>query len=158
MIRALIQIALACFFIGGALAADSQLTAIKVQDGDTLRIGDTRIRLFGIDAPESKQSCERDGLPWLCGQEAGKFLRSLVAGQKIACVEKDRDRYGRTVATCALPDGRNLGAEMVRAGMALAYRQYGGKLYDAPEAEAKAEQRGLWAGSFIRPWEWRKAQ
>jgi len=61
-----------------------------------------------------------------------------------------------TVYICKLADGRDIGAEMVGAGFALAYRQYGGKLYNALEAEAKAAKRGLWAGEFTPPWEWRK--
>ncbi len=135
---------------GSEILGDAVIT-----DGDTLRIEKIRIRLFGIDAPEGKQSCERDGVSWLCGQEAGKFLRSLVAGQQVTCAEKTRDRYGRSVATCSLPDGRDVGSEMVRAGMALAYRRYGGQSYNAEEAEAKANMRGLWGGTFTAPWEWR---
>jgi len=138
-------------------AAGSEISGMaRVTDGDTLRMGQTRIRLFGIDAPEGKQSCERDGLPWLCGQEAGKYLREMVAGQTLTCQEKDRDRYGRSVAMCRLPDGRDIGTQMVAAGMALAYRQYGGSTYDAAEAEAKNFARGLWSGTFQPPWEWRR--
>jgi len=128
----------------------------KVIDGDTLQIDATKIRLFGIDAPEGKQSCERDGVAWLCGQEAGAYLRKLVAGLPITCVQRNRDRYGRSVAVCKLPDGRDIGAEMVGAGMALAYRRYGGTIYVSEESDAKAARRGLWVGSFVPPWEWRK--
>lgn len=127
-----------------------------VSDGDTIRIGESRIRLFGIDAPEGNQTCERDAVPWLCGQEAGKYLRELVAAQSLLCAEIDHDRYGRTVAICRLSDGRDIGAEMVAAGMAIAYRQYGGSTYDAAEAEAKKFRRGLWSGKFRPPWEWRR--
>jgi len=127
-----------------------------VTDGDTLRIGEARIRLFGIDAPEGKQSCQRDGVAWLCGQEAGAYLRKLLKGEPVACAERNRDRYGRIVAICKLADGRDIGAEMVGAGFALAYRQYGGRLYDVPEDEAKTLKRGLWAGEFVPPWEWRR--
>jgi len=130
--------------------------AASVSDGDTLRIGENRIRLFGIDAPEGKQSCQRDGVAWLCGQEAAKFLREMVGGRSLTCQEKDRDRYGRSVAICILSDGRDIGAEMVAAGMALAYRQYGGSTYDAAEADAKKFARGLWSGTFQPPWEWRR--
>ncbi len=152
------RVLLACFLLACNPALADVYGLAVITDGDTLKIGSERVRLFGIDAPEGRQSCEREGVSWLCGQEAGRFLRSLVAGQEITCVEKERDRYGRKVATCALPDGRDIGAVMVGAGLALAYRRYGGKLYDTPEAEAKAAKRGLWAGTFIRPWEWRKAQ
>lgn len=128
-----------------------------VIDGDTLRFDKERVRLFGIDAPEGKQSCTRDRVPWLCGQEAAKYLRELVAGEYLSCAERNRDRYGRIVGVCTLADGRDLGQVMVEAGYALAYRQYGGKLYDAAERSAKGERRGLWAGEFMAPWEWRRA-
>lgn len=129
-----------------------------VIDGDTLRFDKERVRLFGIDAPEGKQSCTRDGVPWLCGQEAGAYLRNLVAGEYMSCAARDRDRYGRIVAICTLADGRDLGGLMVEAGLALAYRQYAGKLYDAAEQAAKDRRSGLWAGEFIPPWEWRRAR
>ncbi len=127
-----------------------------VVDGDTLRFDKDRVRLFGIDAPEGKQSCQRDGVAWLCGQEAAKYLREMVAGEYLSCAERNRDRYGRIVGVCSLADGRDLGALMVEAGYALAYRRYGGKMYDAAETSAKVARRGLWAGEFVAPWEWRR--
>ena len=129
-----------------------------VVDGDTLRFDKDRVRLFGIDAPEGKQSCQRDGVAWLCGQEAAKYLRQLVAGEYMSCTERDRDRYGRIVAVCTLADGRDVGGLMVEAGYALAYRQYGGKLYDTKETAAKSAKRGVWAGEFVAPWEWRRSR
>ena len=124
--------------------------------GDTLRIGEARVRLFGIDAPEGKQSCRRDGVAWLCGQEAGAYLRKMVAGQALTCAERNTDRYGRVVAICKPTDGRDVGAVMVGAGFALPYRQYGGKIYDAAESDARISKRGLWAGEFVAPWEFRR--
>lgn len=129
-----------------------------VTDGDTIRIGEARIRLFGIDAPEGKQTCERDGMAWLCGQESAKWLRELVADKTLTCTERDRDRYKRIVAVCTLPDGRNINSEIVAAGMALAYVPYAGDLYKPQEADAKADKRGLWAGTFQAPWEWRRSK
>jgi endonuclease YncB( thermonuclease family) len=161
MHRALVTLALAIVIASPTGAAQKRSQAMilgsaVVTDGDTVRIGDTRIRLFGVDAPEGKQSCLREGLSWLCGQESAKYLRKIVAGQPLSCEVRDRDRYGRTVAICRLPDGRDIGAEMVSGGMALAYRQYGGSMYDGAEAEAKKFARGLWAGVFQSPWEWRR--
>jgi len=127
-----------------------------ITDGDTLRFGDTRVRLFGIDAPESKQTCEREGVTWLCGQEAGKALRELVAGQSLTCDERDKDRYGRIVAVCVLPDGRDIGAVMVLSGLALDYAQYSKGVYAAAECEAREAGRGMWAGEFVKPWELRR--
>jgi endonuclease YncB( thermonuclease family) len=129
-----------------------------ITDGDTLRFGDTRVRLFGIDAPESKQTYKRGGVDWLCGQEAGKALRELVAGQSLTCDERDKDRYGRIVAVCVLPDGRDIGAIMVSEGLALDYIQYSKGMYSAQEAEAREAKRGMWAGEFVKPWGWRQGK
>lgn len=144
------------FVLISPLAQAETIGVAEVTDGDTLRIGGERVRLFGIDAPESKQSCERSGVTWLCGQEAGAMLRALVAGQSLACDEIDRDRYGRSVAVCVLPDGRDVGAVMVSSGMALDYRQHSKGAYAMVEAEAREARRGMWAGEFVKPWDWRR--
>lgn len=137
--------------------ASADVTGVPtITDGDTIRFGDTRVRLFGIDAPESKQTCKRGGVDWLCGQEAGKALRELVVGQSLTCDERDKDRYGRVVAVCVLPDGRDIGAVMVSEGLALDYIQYSKGMYSTQEAEAREAGRGLWAGAFVKPWEWRR--
>jgi len=124
-----------------------------VTDGDSLRIGVTRIRLHGIDAPEGRQSCTRDGRAWPCGAAATAKLKQLVGRQPITCTQTDIDAYGRTVARCS--NGTlDLGAEMVLAGLALAYREYGPD-YVSEEAQARAAGRGVWAGEFTPPWDWR---
>ena len=151
--RALILMAA---LLGPAIAWADVVGSPAVVDGDTLRFDKDRVRLFGIDAPEGKQSCTRDGVAWLCGQEAARYLREMVAGEYLSCAERNRDRYGRIVGVCTLADGRDLGALMVEAGYALAYRRYGGKIYDAQEAAAKTAKRGLWAGEFMPPWEYRR--
>ena len=88
----------------------------SVTDGDTLRLGDARVRLFGIDAPESKQTCKRDGVDWLCGQEAAKALRDKIGSETVTCVQKDIDRYKRIVAVCSLDDGTDLNGCLVLQG------------------------------------------
>jgi endonuclease YncB( thermonuclease family) len=126
-----------------------------VVDGDSLRIAGISIRLEGIDAPEWDQSCtDSQGRSWLCGRAASRQLRDRIGGQALACRPRARDRYGRVVAACALPDGGNVNAWLVRQGLAVA-SGYGG-LYVAEEAEARAEKRGIWAGSFTLPSEWRR--
>ena len=138
-------------------AASADVAGVPtVTDGDSLRFGDARVRLFGIDAPESKQTCERDGVMWLCGQEAVKSLRELVAGQSVVCDERNKDRYGRIVAVCVLPDGRDIGTVMVLSGLALDYAQYSNGMYKAAENEAREAGRGMWSGYFVKPWEWRR--
>ena len=124
-----------------------------IVDGDTLRIGSTTIRLYGIDAPESRQSCERAGNSWFCGEESSRKLRQLVGDKAVMCYEIDRDRYGRVVAICRAGD-IELGAAMVMSGLALAYRQYGTE-YVKHETAAKDAARGMWSGDFVAPWDWR---
>jgi endonuclease YncB( thermonuclease family) len=127
----------------------------RVIDGDTLELGTgERIRLWGIDAVEGDQICQRDGRPWQCGDDATVALEALIDGQQITCAERDVDGYGRTVATCAV-DGHDIGAAMVRSGWAVDYERYSGGAYAAEQLEAEQAQRGLWAGSFMPPWEWR---
>ena len=123
-------------------------------DGDSLRVGGREIRLYAIDAPEGCQSCERsDGTSWPCGKEARTLLTRLAAAA-VACRGRDEDRYGRLVATCEA-GGIDLGAEMVRRGMALAYRSHS-TVYASAEAAARTARRGMWAGRFEPPWAWRE--
>ncbi|MBT5083256.1 MAG: thermonuclease family protein [Rhodospirillaceae bacterium] len=129
---------------------------VRVIDGDTIDISGQRIRLHGIDTPEAKQTCQREGFIWLCGAVATKVLRKLIGDTQVTCTQRDMDRYGRIVAVCYV-NGLNLNAAMVQSGMALAYRKYSND-YIGQEASAKAAQRGLWAGKFVAPWEWRRGK
>lgn len=123
--------------------------AARVIDGDTLEVGHERLRLHGIDAPEIGQSCrDAAGRSWDCGGAAREALARLVRGG-VRCEARDTDRYGRIVARCMAGE-RDLGAALVAAGMAFAYRKYS-KDYIGLEAEARAARRGIWAGSAERP-------
>jgi endonuclease YncB( thermonuclease family) len=133
----------------GAIAGD-----VRVVDGDSLHVGDTEVRLFGVDAFEGRQVCSRDGNPWRCGEAAADELRTLTAGRPITCSKKDTDSYGRTVAVCS-NGSADLGAELARAGLALAYREFSDDYVDE-ENEARAARRGAWAGDFTPPWEARR--
>lgn len=130
-----------------------------VVDGDTLAIEGTkpRIRMYGIDAPESSQTCDdASGKRYLCGGRAAQYLADLIGRSgRVTCFEEDRDRYGRIVAECATPGNVVLNAEMVKAGWAIEYKQYSDGRYDQEEAAAKAAKRGIWAGKFIEPSAWR---
>jgi endonuclease YncB( thermonuclease family) len=128
----------------------------RVIDGDTIELSGQRIRFHGIDTPEAKQNCQRDEVVWLCGAAATKTLRKLIGGAQVTCTQRDRDRYGRIVAVCRA-NGVNLNAAMVQSGMALAYRKYSDD-YTGQEATAKAARRGLWAGQFVPPWDWRRGK
>jgi endonuclease YncB( thermonuclease family) len=125
----------------------------KVTDGDSLEIGTTRLRLFGVDAVEGRQSCTRDGRAWPCGNEAARKLRGLIGDRTVNCTKRDVDNYGRTVAVCR-SGAADLGAEMVRAGFATAYRRYSNDYVDE-ENEARSARRGIWAGEFTNPEEYR---
>jgi endonuclease YncB( thermonuclease family) len=152
----------------GAIAQNQPLTenfAISrnvmithVSDGDSLRSGKLRIRLFGIDAPEKTQQCTgADGAKWACGTAAKEVLAALVASApQLQCNLIDTDRYGRAVMRC-FAGKTDLGAALVRAGLALAYRQYS-SIYSADEDSAKTAKLGMWAGAFIAPWAWRRSQ
>jgi endonuclease YncB( thermonuclease family) len=129
---------------------------VTVTDGDSFEIGETRVRLNAIDAPEGRQTCVRGGSIWRCGEAATAKLRGLVAGRTVACTRKDEDAYGRMVAVCS-NGAADLGGAMVAAGLALAYRQYGSDYADEENA-ARAARRGLWASEFTPPWELRRSE
>jgi endonuclease YncB( thermonuclease family) len=123
-------------------------------DGDTLAIGKIKIRLQGIDAPETDQLClDRSAAKWTCGITARDQLSRHVAGHPVDCTPDGIDRYGRTLGVCRLGD-EDLNAWMVREGFALAFVKYS-KAYIDEETEARKAQRGLWSGVFIAPWDWR---
>lgn len=124
-----------------------------VVDGDTLRIGSTRIRLHGIDAPETDQTCRDRGRSWPCGRRATQALARRIGRSPVACDERDRDDYGRVVAVCRA-GGMSLNRWMVAQGWALAYRRYSWN-YVGEERAAKRARRGIWRGDFVKPWRWR---
>lgn len=124
-----------------------------VSDGDTLRVGGVKVRLYGIDAPERSQSCGRGTAGWACGAAAAARLAALAAAGPVSCLPRDTDRYGRTVAVCTAA-GVDLGAALVADGLARAYLRYGAE-YAETEATAKAERIGLWRGEAEAPWDYR---
>jgi endonuclease YncB( thermonuclease family) len=138
-----------------SLAQAADLSGVpRIVDGDTLAIGATKVRLEGIDAPETDQVCiNANGAHWTCGIEARDQLTAHVAGQQINCTSHGTDVYRRTLATCYLTN-EDLNGWMVQQGWALAYVQYS-KAYVHAEEDARTQQRGLWQGAFIAPWDWR---
>jgi endonuclease YncB( thermonuclease family) len=124
--------------------------AQTVTDGDTIKQGGAIYRLWGIDAPETKQVCP-DG--WPAGHLATTRMQALISGRTVVCQEKDRDRYGRVVAICRA-SGEDLGAIMVREGLAWAFVRYSSDYVDH-EARAKKEGRGVHAHGCAPAWEWR---
>lgn len=126
-----------------------------VIDGDTLQIATERVRLHGIDAPETSQTCGAGLASWPCGRMAADGLAGMINRQDVTCVGTKRDRYGRLLAVCHA-GAVNLNATMVRAGWALAYRRYA-QDYVPQETQARADSLGMWRGSFDAPWDWRSA-
>ena len=126
----------------------------SVIDGDTIEVHGQRIRLHGIDTPEHQQLCRRDGEPWQCGKDAAKALADKIARRPVTCEDLGRDRYDRIIGRCTVA-GEDMGAWMVSQGLALAYRRYSLDYVDE-EGEAQAARRGIWAGEFVKPWEWRR--
>lgn len=128
-----------------------------VIDGDTIEIHGQRIRLHGVDAPEKGQPCyDAAGQAYRCGTIAARALDQFIGASPVTCRERDTDRYGRTVATC-LVRGVDVEEWLVRSGHALAYRRYSSD-YIGAEQEARNNKRGLWSGTLMPPWEWRKAK
>jgi len=128
----------------------------RVVDGDTLDVEGTRVRMFGIDAPESSQSCsDAARAPYPCGRVATEALASMVGGRPVTCEPRDRDRYGRVVAVCSV-GGVDLNRWMVARGLAVAYVRYSTD-YAADEARARQGRLGLWAGEFQNPSDYRAA-
>lgn len=118
--------------------------SVRVVDGDSLRIGEARVRLHGIDAPELNQTCTTpQGALWRCGQWSRAQLEAFVQGQRLDCDDLGADRHGRRLARCRL-DGRDIAALMVTVGAAFAYRRYSDE-YVPHETYARAAGRGIWA-------------
>ena len=136
-----------------AIAGDTFFGLGHAKDGDSLMVGEREVRLFGIDAPEWDQTCKRGGQDWTCGHDAAEELSRLVTGQDISCVAVDTDVHGRTVAQCTAR-GVDVNRAMVASGYAVAYRHYS-TAYVSAEESAKANRRGLWAGTFEMPSQYR---
>ncbi|WP_407114292.1 thermonuclease family protein [Bradyrhizobium sp. LMG 9283] len=127
----------------------------SIIDGDTLEIHGTRIRLWGIDAPESSQLCRgNNSLLYRCGAKTANELDAFIATRPISCEPVSRDVYGRTVATCSV-GGVDLGDWLVRGGLAFDWPRYSKGKYDAAQREADHAGRGVWAGSYVVPWAYR---
>ena len=146
--------ALSALALAGAVHAQAPTPPVRVIDGDTVAIGDTHVRIGGIDAPESAQRCAAAQGRWACGQEATRALRTRIAGKTLECEALDRDRYGRVIGRCTA-GGEDIGQWMVREGWALAYRAYSTR-YASDEAAARQAKRGVWRGEVMEPWRWRR--
>ncbi|MEI6159317.1 MAG: thermonuclease family protein [Roseococcus sp.] len=140
-----------------ALRAEDRITGrVSVIDGDTIEIHGQRIRLEGIDAPESRQTCtDGSGKTWRCGKASAFALADKIGKATVSCHPHGRDRYKRVLAVCYLSD-LDLNGWLVRNGWSVAYRKYSMD-YVGDEELARLGHSNIWAGPFNMPWDWRKA-
>jgi len=141
--------------LSGGARADDFAGQASVVDGDTLEIHGRRIRLWGVDAPESSQLCRgEDSSQYRCGAQAANNLDAFITGRPVNCLPVSFDPYGRTIAICSA-GGTDLGEWLVRKGLALDWPQYSKGRYDGAQRDAEHAGRGIWKGSYIAPWLYR---
>ena len=127
-----------------------------VTDGDTIRIGDERIRFSGIDAPEIKQTCIYQEIEFKCGEFSKNLLIEKISNQEVSCIRENTDQYGRTLAECFVGK-ESLSSYLVREGYAFAYRKYSDK-FIPDEEYAQSKGNGMWSMDFVFPWDFRNSQ
>ena len=129
---------------------------IKIVDGDTIHLNGEKIRFIGIDTPELKQSCLKDGVKDLCGVTAKQILIDKIGNNNVECINEGKDRYKRTLAECFV-NNESLSSYLVRSGYAFAYRRYS-KKFIPDEDYARVNKIGMWSMEFDYPWVYRKSK
>jgi len=140
--------------LGLLLTGNAYAENLKIVDGDTIHLNGEKIRFTGIDAPELKQTCIKEGVKFSCGAKVKKILIEKIGINKVECISEGKDRYKRTLAECFV-NGESLSSYLVRSGYAFAYRKYS-KKFIKDEDYAKANKLGMWAMTFQYPWDYRK--
>ena len=151
----LIKLSLYLFF-GILIFSSANSDLLIVTDGDTIRIGDERIRFSGIDAPEIKQTCIYQEIEFKCGEFSKNLLIEKISNQQVSCIRESTDQYGRTLAECFVGK-ESLSSYLVREGYAFAYRKYSDK-FIPDEEYAQSKGNGMWSMDFMLPWDFRKSQ
>ena len=128
---------------------------VTVVDGDTIKLGDVKIRFSGIDAPEINQICVASEGKVACGKISRDILITKVTNNKISCTDEGKDFYGRVLGECFV-NGESLSRYLVREGFAFAYRKYSDK-FISDEEYAKSNRLGMWSMKFQYPWDYRKS-
>jgi endonuclease YncB( thermonuclease family) len=138
-----------------AIADAADISGVpKIREGDHIQIGNTRIRLGGIDAPAVDQLClNTSGERWTCGVAARDELIKHAGGKSWTCRTRAIDRRGRTVARCEV-EGQDIQKWLVKSGWALAFVRIS-RDYEPDEKAAREAKAGMWQGAFIAPWDWR---
>ncbi len=139
------------FLFSSKCFADIQAIII---DGDTIKIGEERIRFSGIDAPEINQTCISEGVEVFCGQISKNLLVDKTSLEQVKCISEGKDQYNRTLAECFV-NGESLSRYLVRQGYAFAYRKYS-KKFIKDEDYAKEKKMGMWNMKFLFPWDYRR--
>jgi len=127
---------------------------LRVVDGDTIHLNGEKIRFTGIDTPELKQTCLKEGVINPCGVIAKEILIKKINDNKVECISNGKDQYRRTLAECFV-NGESLSSYLVRSGYGFAYRKYS-KKFILDEDYAKANKLGMWSMKFDYPWDYRK--
>ena len=127
---------------------------LRVVDGDTIHLNGEKIRFTGIDTPELKQTCIKEGVINPCGVIAKEILIKKINDNKVECIRNGKDQYKRTLAECFV-NGESLSSYLVRSGYGFAYRKYS-KKFILDEDYAKANKIGMWSMKFDYPWDYRK--
>ena len=128
---------------------------VTVVDGDTIKLGDVKIRFSGIDAPEINQTCVASEGKVACGKISKDILITKVTNNKISCTDEGKDFYGRVLGECFV-NGESLSRYLVREGFAFAYRKYSDK-FISDEEYTKSNRLGMWSMKFQYPWDYRKS-
>ena len=134
---------------------DIKSQELKVIDGDTIHLKGKKIRFTGIDTPELKQTCIKEGIENKCGVTAKQILINKIGNNTVECISQGKDRYKRTLAECFV-NNESLSSYLVRSGYAFAYRKYS-KKFVPDEDYAKLNKIGMWSMKFSYPWEYRKS-
>jgi endonuclease YncB( thermonuclease family) len=138
--------------------ADSLVRRAVIIDGNMLAINGKRLRVRGIDAPEPDQLCRNQaGEPYRCGQKAADDIGAFIASGPVDCVEAARDQHKQRMAVCKVA-GTDIAEWLVQNGLAMDGSGDGNSAYAAAQSDARHAQRGIWSGSFVEPWRYRRCR
>ena len=133
---------------------DIKSQELKVVDGDTIHLNGEKIRFSGIDTPELKQTCLKEGIQNPCGVTAKQILIGKIGNNNVKCISEGKDQYKRILAECFV-NNESLSSYLVRSGYAFAYKKKK-KNFIPDEDYARINKLGMWSMEFDYPWDYRK--